>query len=103
MLSIFQFCIWENIVLCQPENNSYITGITGNTVWKVNLYRDFTIICPTLENDVINNTCKYYHVAEEQPKKVTEEQLSTRKEIRRDWRSNMPIDWVLTSFWGKPD
>ena len=53
---------------------------------------DFFIICPTLENNGLNNAYEYYHMAKEKSEKKlgTEEQLAISKEIRKEWSSMEP-------------
>ena len=69
--------MWRNLGLIQLDRNSCITG---NTVWKSNLYRDFTIICQKLENNNLNINCELLFKTKEQPKKETEKQQAIRKE-----------------------
>ena len=48
---------------------------------------DFSIICPTLENNGLNIDCELLFMAKEKPEKKeeTEEQIAVRKGIRKDW------------------
>ena len=50
------------------------------------------IICPTLENNGLYNAYEYYHMAKEKSEKKleTEEQLTIRKDIRKEWSSMEP-------------